>query len=124
MTLMHRVLVEQASGRQEAVRWRPAVAPAAIAAASSGNPSDLSRQPHIGPITALLRNPARSNVLLSAGSDGLVRLWNAASMQELLLLQPFDVGVASAAWAPARPSTFAVCLVTHFAISVKSRECS
>ena len=53
------------------------------------------------------RYAGMQDVLLSTGLDGRVHLWGPAS-QELLLLEPFDVGVTSGAWAVHNPAVFVV----------------
>ena len=98
------------------MHWRSAVtSSAADATAATG---DLSRQPHIGAITALERNACVPAALLSAGMDGRVRIWKAEStLHEVLLLEPFDVAVACATWASFKASVFAVrcCCAYHLA---------
>jgi hypothetical protein len=93
-----------AGSKRDSVCWRAATTTAASLAAASTGPA---RQPHIGPVTAMQRNATVSSALLTGGSDGRLRLWRLPGMHEVLLLEPFSVGVACAAWAPFKASVFA-----------------
>ncbi|KAI8589714.1 WD40-repeat-containing domain protein [Geranomyces variabilis] len=71
------------------------------------NPIQFAYTPHTGPVNAVSCSPFHRNLFVSAGSDGLIRLYNVLQAKPLLTFSPSSQALYSTLFSPHRASVFA-----------------
>ncbi|KAJ3158127.1 WD repeat-containing protein 34 [Geranomyces michiganensis] len=71
------------------------------------NPIQFAYSPHTGPVNAVSCSPFHRNLFVSAGSDGLIRLYNVLQAKPLLTFCPSSQALYSTLFSPHRASVFA-----------------
>ncbi|KAI8999527.1 WD40-repeat-containing domain protein [Gaertneriomyces semiglobifer] len=71
------------------------------------NPIQNAYQPHVGPVNSVAYSPFHRNLLLTAGSDGEIRLYNILQTKHLSTWEPSGKTIYCVDWSPVRATVFA-----------------